>query len=191
MNRQEKTNGEVSARPFFLYVGRLERLKGVDELIDVFRTYKNADLLIAGEGTEGERLRSMAGNCDHIKFLGQIDQSRLASLYSNAIAVLVPSVAYEVFPLVILESFAASTPVIARNRGSLAEIVKTSGGGLLFDDCRELERHLKRMQCEPDLRSSLGRSGHTAWSDRWTLDAHLDQYLAIVDELLAEKRIAK
>jgi len=184
----EKLSVPIPPRPFFLYAGRLEKLKGVEDLIELFRTYPDADLWIAGEGADGPRLRALAQGSDHIRFLGQIEQSRLGSSYSNAVAVLVPSVAYEVFPLVILESFAASTPVIARNRGSLAEIVNTSQGGLLFDDPSELRGHLQRMQADPDLRANLGRSGHAAWRDRWTLAVHLNHYLSLVDELISEKR---
>jgi glycosyltransferase involved in cell wall biosynthesis len=184
----ENLGEPAQARPFFLYAGRLEKLKGVEDLIEVFRGYPDADLWIAGEGADGERLRALAQGLDHIRFLGHIEQRRLATLYSKATAVLVPSVAYEVFPLVILESFAAATPVIARNRGSLAEIVNASQGGLLFDDRCELRGHLQRMQTEPDLRANLGRSGHAAWRERWTLNVHLDRYLSIVDELIAEKQ---
>lgn len=184
----EELGDPAPTRPYFLYAGRLERLKGVEDLIEVFRTYPDADLLLAGEGADGERLRVLATGLHHIRFLGQIEQRRLASLYSNAVAALVPSVANEVFPLVILESFAASTPVIARNRGSLAEIVNASQGGLLFNDRSELRGHLHRMQSDPDLRAKLGRAGHAAWRERWTLNVHLDRYLSLVDELIAEKR---
>ncbi len=181
-------NGPVPSRPYFLYAGRLEKLKGVHDLVETFLTYKSADLLIAGEGSEANSLHAAARNCDHIRFLGQMEQSSLAALYANAIAVLIPSVAYEVFPLVLLESFAARTPVIVRNRGSLAEIVNASQGGLLFNDSAELGAHLKRLQSDRDFRDSLGQSGYTAWRDRWTLSSHLNQYLSLVDELLAEKR---
>jgi glycosyltransferase involved in cell wall biosynthesis len=184
----EETGGPAPARPYFLYAGRLEKLKNVDGLIEVFRTYRDADLVIAGDGAEAQRLRALAGGCDHIRFLGQIERSRLASLYSGAIAVLIPSLTYEVFPLVLLEAFAASTPVIARNLGSLAEIVNTSQGGLLFRDRSELELHLKRLQSDRSARDELGRAAHAAWKDRWTLRVHLDQYLSLVDELRLEKR---
>ena len=185
--QMENLGEPAPARPFFLYAGRLERLKGVEDLIEVFRTYTGADLMIAGEGADGQRLRALAEGLDHIRFLGHMEQGGLASLYSDAVAVLIPSVAYEVFPLVILESFAAATPVIARNRGSLAEIVNTSQGGLLFNDRSELRGHLQRIQAEPDLRTNLGRSGHAAWQERWTLSVHLNNYLSLVDELLSEK----
>jgi glycosyltransferase involved in cell wall biosynthesis len=186
-HEQFESLGEPArARPFFLYAGRLEKLKGVEDLIEVFRSYPAADLLIAGEGADGQGLRALAQGLDHVRFLGHIEQRRLASLYSNAVALLVPSVAYEVFPLVILESFAAATPVIARNLGSLAEIVNTSRGGLLFNDRSELRDHLQRLQADPDLRATLGESGYAAWRERWTLNVHLDRYLSIVDEAVTE-----
>src|ERR1700720_3378779 len=124
----ERSETLVPPGPFFLYAGRLERIKGVAALIAAFRAYRGADLLIAGEGGEAGALRAMAAGCDHIRFLGQVPRDRLAGLVSRATAVLVPSLGYEVFPLVVLEAFAEGTPVIARDRGSLAEIVHASGG---------------------------------------------------------------
>src|SRR5438270_12482623 len=53
------TNGDAAPqeRPYFLFVGRLEKLKGVEPLIDRFRDYPDAELLIAGEGNAEDALR--------------------------------------------------------------------------------------------------------------------------------------
>jgi glycosyltransferase involved in cell wall biosynthesis len=183
----ERSEALVPPGPFFLYAGRLERIKGVAALIAAFRAYRQADLLIAGEGGETSALQALAAGCDHIRFLGQVPRERLAGLVSRAIAVLVPSLGYEVFPLVVLEAFAEGTPVIARDRGSLAEIVHTSGGGLLFGDGAALEACLRRMQDDPALRRALGDAGRQAWQTRWTLEAHLRSYLSLIDRLARER----
>jgi glycosyltransferase involved in cell wall biosynthesis len=172
--------------PFFLYAGRLERLKGVADLIEAFRGSPH-QLWIAGEGNEESALRRQAAGLENIRFLGQLDAPKLAPLFAKATALLVSSLAYEVFPLVILEAFAESTPVIARNRGSLAEVVQQSGGGLLFDDVPGLRKALDTLAADRAQRDELGEAGNRAWKQRWTMEEHLRQYLGIVEELRAVK----
>src|SRR5205823_6588968 len=106
-----------------------------------------------------------------------------------AIAVVVPSITYEVFPLVLLEAFAAGTPVIARNLGPLAEIVNESHGGLLFNNAAELKSRLRELQTDSRLRDKLGEQGQSAWRERWTLDIHLREYLSLIDELRAQRSL--
>ena len=48
-------------RPYFLFVGRLERIKGLDDVIETFRDYPDADLLVVGDGTHGATLRTAGG----------------------------------------------------------------------------------------------------------------------------------
>jgi glycosyltransferase involved in cell wall biosynthesis len=97
--------------------------------------------------------------------------------------VLVPSLGYEVFPLVVLEAFAQGTPVVARDLGPLAEIVRGSGGGLLFGDDAGLRDALRRLHEDAALRQGLGAAGRRAWQERWTLDAHLHGYLSFIARL--------
>ncbi len=90
-------------RPYFLFAGRLERIKGAHVLVEAFRDYGKADLLLAGLGNDADWLRQLAGGSPHVHFLGSVPYSRLEDLIRHAIAVIVPSVGYEVFPTVVLE----------------------------------------------------------------------------------------
>ncbi len=170
-------------RPFFLYAGRLEKLKGVHTLIPALRSCPFADLVIAGDGSQAAILREEARDCPNAVFLGQVSRACLSHLYSSAVAVLVPSLATEVFPLVILEAFAARTPVIARAHGPLPEILRESGGGLLYHDESELPGLLRWMRDHPQERNRMGESGYQAWRSKWTPDLHLDRYLGIIADL--------
>jgi glycosyltransferase involved in cell wall biosynthesis len=172
-------------RPYFLYSGRLERIKGVHTLLDVFRSYEAADLVVAGDGTQEQALRRQAAGNSRVHFLGRVEPAALASLYASAIALIVPSVGYEVFPLVSLEAFAQRTPVITRRLGGLTEAVEDSGGGFLFGDERELVNAMEALQQDPSLRQELGELGHAALLRLWSESTHLDHYLGIVDELRA------
>jgi glycosyltransferase involved in cell wall biosynthesis len=69
------------SRPYFLFVGRLEKIKGVQNLIPVFRDYAHADLLIAGTGNYEAELKQQAAGMKNIVFLGSLQQERLRALY--------------------------------------------------------------------------------------------------------------
>jgi len=173
-------------RPYFLYVGRLEKLKGVQRLIERFRGYEHADLLVAGDGSFGRELRRQAADVPNVHFLGHVEPPELPALYANAIALIVPSVGFEVFGIVILEAFAQRTPVIVNDLGALPEVVEESGGGLVYRTQEELLDAMEALRVDPARRSELGGRGHAAWRAHWSEDPHIDAYGEAIEELLEQ-----
>jgi glycosyltransferase involved in cell wall biosynthesis len=168
------------ARPYFLYVGRLEAIKGVQALIDAWRGITAWDLLIAGTGTLERALRRRAGDNARVRFLGPVPPGQLGPFYANALACVVPSLGHEVFPLVVLEAVGRKVPVVAHDFGALGEVVAESEGGLLYRDEAGLQAALARLAGSPGLRAELGERGYRTFLDRWTPEAHLARYLGLV-----------
>jgi glycosyltransferase involved in cell wall biosynthesis len=173
----------VHGRPYFLYVGRLERLKGVQRLIEVFRSYRRADLLVAGDGTLAAELRRQAEGLAHVHFLGRVEPADLDPLYTQAIALIVPSIGYEVFGIVVLEALARRTPAIVHRLGALPEVIEESGGGFCYRTAEELVEAMERLRRAPDLRRELGERGREAWRRLWSEEPHLQAYFAAIDEV--------
>jgi glycosyltransferase involved in cell wall biosynthesis len=176
--------------PYFLFVGRLEKIKGLQTLIPVFRRYAKAQLLIVGTGEYEDSLRGMAAGSPHIKFLGRLGGEALRSLYEGAVATIVPSLWYEVFGIVILESFTQRTPVIVRDVGGMPNVVEESGGGLIFTTEAQLLGAMDRLLEERGLREEMGRRGRRAFEEKWSAAAHLSRYLGLIDEI-ASRRAAR
>ena len=174
----------VSERPFFLCVGRLEKLKGIQDMIELFSGYPEADLLIIGDGAYRPTLEQLAHGLEHVRFLGALHPSELGAYYRQSIAVLVPSLCYEVFPLIPAEALAHGTPVVARRIGALTEVVEESGGGLMFDTLDDCARAMRRLQGDAVLRRALGDRGRATAAEKWTPQAHLARYLEIIEELI-------
>jgi glycosyltransferase involved in cell wall biosynthesis len=174
--------GSASERPFFLFAGRLERLKGVHTLLPVFSELADrADLIVAGAGSEERSLRAASGG--NVRFTGWLEPDRLTELYRRAVAVVVPSLCHETFGLVALEALREATPIVVPDRGSLAEIAGQSGGGLLYRNEAGLTAALRRLLDDRSERDRLGAAGQRAWRARWTADAHLERYFEIIERL--------
>lgn len=176
-------------RPYFLFVGRLTRIKGVDSLIPAFKRYTDADLLVIGDGEELAPLKELASRTPNVKFLGRIPNEQLGPYYEHAIASITPSLGYETFGIVLIESFRQRTPVIARRLGPFPEIIEASQGGLLFSTTEELITALGRLHQDPALRSTLAANAYEASCVRWSEDAVIDQFLGLVTEANAARMV--
>lgn len=174
-------------RPYFLFVGRLEKIKGLQTLVPVFREHAAADLLVAGEGEYGSALRRIAGGVPSVRFLGRLPYEELRALYRGAVAAIVPSLCVEVFGIVILEAYAHGTPVIVRRLGALPDVVEESGGGFVYETDEELRRAMDALLADPTLREALGEKGRQAYLERWTEEAHVRQYLSLVRDVADKK----
>lgn len=178
--------GLVPERPFFLFAGRLESIKGVDLLIEAFRR-RSEDLVIAGTGPRERSLRRAAAGLEHVRFTGWLPAADLDVLYREALAVIVPTLGHEAFGLVAVEAFARGTPAVVHGTGALAELVEESGGGIAYETQEGLEQALDRLASDAELRRRLGERGHSAYLARWTPEAHLRRYLALVAQLARER----
>ncbi len=130
----------LNGEKVFLYVGRLEPLKGLELLLHTAAQMETSDdvrvLVVGGDangGQEVERLKKMAKKLnveDVFDFVGRVDQEELPLYYNAADVCVVPSY-YESFGLAALESMACGTPVVAARVGGLSTIVQHGRTGFL------------------------------------------------------------
>jgi glycosyltransferase involved in cell wall biosynthesis len=177
-------------RPYFFFAGRLERIKGLDDVIPVFRDYPDADLLVAGDGEYAGHLRALGEGMPNVRFLGRIAPEALRRYYQHALALVVPSECFETFGIVLIESFRQGTPVIARRLGPFPEILAQSKGGELFDSRDALLAAMRRIQGDSAYRARLAVNGYRAYVERWSESAVVPQYLDIVRRAAA-RRVAE
>jgi glycosyltransferase involved in cell wall biosynthesis len=185
---------DAPERPYFLFVGRLEKIKGLQDVLPHFGADAPADLCVVGTGGYEETLRALASGLPRVRFLGTRTPAELRQLYRNALAVVMPSVCFETFGIVLLEAFRDRTPVIARALGPMTEIVRESGGGLLFERDDELAAALHSLANDAQLREKLADAGHEALIQRWTESVVLDQYFDLIRRTarrLGERRVCE
>lgn len=168
------------ARPYFLFVGRLERIKGLDDVLPLLREFPEADLLVAGTGEHENALRELGRELPNVRFLGRVSEDALRGLYAHCEALVVPSICFETFGIILIEAFRAGAPVIARRLGPFPELVETSGAGELFGTPDELRAALRRALTQTDRRARLSAGGRAAFAERWSERAVLPRYFELV-----------
>lgn len=178
------SNDRARSASSFLYVGRLERIKGVETLIDAFATAPELQLVIAGTGTQEAALREQAADCGNIAFVGRLDDTALGDLYYRSAALILPSTGYESGPLVIAEAFAHGTPVVGRRLGGVVAALEQSAGGFLYATNDELVAILRRLAGDAALRAEAGAGARASYVEHHTVDAHLAALDEIVDDVL-------
>lgn len=134
----------------YLYIGRLERLKGIHILLEAWKELPEKELLLCGRGPEEEWVRSYVEkhHMDQVTLLGQCARERVLQLLAESKALIVPSICYEGQPMVILESYAVGTPVIASDLGNAGNMIEPGITGVTFacGNAKSLKEAVKSME---------------------------------------------
>lgn len=119
---------------YYLYVGRIEKVKGIFVMLEAFKNMPDRKLVILGSGPEDEAVRTFIKeySCSNISFLGFTPHEKALLYLSHAKAMLLPTLWYEGFPMSIVESMALGIPVIASDSANIASILEHKKHGYLF-----------------------------------------------------------
>ncbi len=156
--------------PYYLCLGRLEPSKGIPWLLEEWKRVPGAGLLVAGEGSLEEMVRSAEKESSgRIRYLGPLSHRNALQYLKHAEALIFPSEWYENFPMVIAEAMSLGTPVICRDIGNGAAIVKKAAPELVlggtFHGARAEDRKdnkLPREGMEPEESMPPGESSGLA-----------------------------
>jgi glycosyltransferase involved in cell wall biosynthesis len=154
-----------------LFVGRLTREKGVDDLLAAWRTVSarrpGARLKFLGAGPlEVRRTDGQAG----VDWLGWQSHEQVMRTMQDAAVLVVPSLHREGFPMTIAEAFATGLPVIAGRFEALAEVIDEGETGRLFRaaDPRDLADVLDQALGDLDALRAMGRRARAVYEAKYT-----------------------
>ena len=118
---------------------RLDPTKGIDVLLRALQRIPRAPLELSIHGVTQQassswlqQLREMAQHDSRVRWLPPLEPDQVLNAMAQLDLVLVPSVCLETGPLVVLEAFAAGTPVLGSELGGIAELVRSDANGLLL-----------------------------------------------------------
>lgn len=126
---------KVEERKYFLYLGRIDKLKGINLILRAWKEIKDEELYIVGTGPYEEEAKRyvLENKLYNVKFLGFKSRSEVNNILKYSKALIIASQWYEGFPMTIVESFAFGVPVVAGEIGNIPYIVKSKVNGLLYE----------------------------------------------------------
>jgi glycosyltransferase involved in cell wall biosynthesis len=176
------------ARPYFLFAGRVTASKGIVSLIDEFSSLPDYDLWIAGDGDLRVELQTKYARCSNVRFLGAVPHKELVRLYGSATALVLPSLAPEVFPLSVLEAFACRTPAIVHNAGGSREAIDQTGGGVVYESTSDLRGALCSLAGDTTLRDDLGQRARKGYEHYYSQERYIEGYLGLIKGIQQKQR---
>jgi glycosyltransferase involved in cell wall biosynthesis len=126
-----KSSGHLD---YFLFVGRVEPLKGIGVVIKAFEKMPDQRLVVAGDGPLMDQMKSYTKvhKMTNVEFAGYLSKQQLQEKYRKARAVIMSSQCYEAFAMTIAEAYSYGVPVIAGDIGNLRNMVDEGNTGLRF-----------------------------------------------------------
>ncbi len=130
IDKEKFSNVERKEKDYILFVGRLSKEKGIENIAKTAKLLPEYKFVVAGSGPDEDLLK----NIPNIELAGFLTGDRLGEIMGNAKVLLLPSVCYENCPLSILEAHSMGVPVVTMNSGGMAELVKDGVTGTLVDE---------------------------------------------------------
>ncbi len=189
---QISSNQKVWYRKYILYTGGFNYRKNVPIIIKSFASIANnfpeVDLLIVGKPSKQQYLdlNNIIENLTNLKgrvvFKGFISDSNLPQYYANSEAFIYPSL-YEGFGIPVLEAMQCNTPVITSDRGSIPEVVGSSGLLINPDSISEIANAISKILLDSNLQNILRKKGITQ-SKKFTWESTAEDTIKVYKKVL-------
>lgn len=168
------------------FVGALYPTKGPHFLLDAFKLVEApCELALLGPADQDylESLKQKAELCQNkVSFLGF--HQDVDTFMEKIDLLVVPSIAFESFGMVILEAMKHKKPVICTDHGGMKEVVEDGVTGLVVPACDEpaLAQAITKLLENPEMRSKMGKAGYQRLNKLFTSDAMAAQYESLLSK---------
>ena len=183
----KEENPEVEYKPYFLFVGRIEKQKGLMTLIKAFENtkYKLKIIGFSNDGYEDELKHYLDGKQHHIEFLGRMSFEEIVPYLKSCLCTLVPSEWYDNFPNVVLESYAFKKSVIATDFGSLKYMVENGKTGMTFKykNIEDLRSKITYMYEHQEKAQRMGEAAYNQLVEEYSPAVHYKKLMKLFFEI--------
>jgi glycosyltransferase involved in cell wall biosynthesis len=171
---------------YLLFVGRLDQTKGLPVLLSAASKLQKRRIYIAGDGP----LRSEVVVNPYVNYLGHLSRENAFTMIRTALALLLPSVWYEGFPMAIVEAFACGKPVIGSRLGSIAELIEEGKTGLLFEPGNgdDVVEKIHWAQEHPEEMRRMGMNARKEYAAKYTAEQNYKILMSIYEHAIENSK---
>lgn len=178
---------------YFLFVGRLSKEKGLMELLQAYKLLQERGqffpLKIIGDGPLFADIKNFIVNnsLKNVELLGQLDEKSIIKYMENALALVIPSIWYEMFPLVILEAYRCKKAVIVPRFGAFNYTVDDLNTGIFFEfgNVNDLADKMDWAIFNLEQVKNMGLRARKIFEERYTADKNFEYLMNIYKKVIS------
>lgn len=177
----------LEGKKVVIFAGKLTKPKGVEYLIKAAPKIK-AEIFILGEGDEKNKLMDLTKdlklkNVHLLGYFGKEFVNEMREFYSRADVVVVPSIWDEPLGLVVLEAMAASTPVVASNKGGIPLAVKNNINGFLVRarSAKAIAKAVNQILRNEELQKRMGLEARRTVEEKFDWEVIAKKFISYYD----------
>jgi len=176
---------------YALYAGRLSEEKGIDFLIKAWEGMTDIPLYVMGTGPRKEAIEQLIKDrgYTHIKMLGFMKRDEYVDVMSKANFLIVPSLCYDNFPMVVAEAYSYGVPVVASRLGTLVGCVDEGINGMLFEanQAEDLRAKCRQLMGDTTKRASMSAFARQKYEHEFTPAINYQALTAIYARVVKER----
>jgi glycosyltransferase involved in cell wall biosynthesis len=178
-------------KDFILFVGRLERIKGIYTLLQAMKNLPEIQLKVIGDGKEYDDCREYIRHhqLNNVELVGAKWGEELDIILGQSAFTIVPSEWYEVSPYSLLQSFACGKPVIGTDIAGIRDLIDDGLNGLLFKmgDSLDLEAKIRSLYSSKESIVTMGKNSRATVDKYHSYDHYYKETMSIFQNLIKVK----
>ena len=176
----------IEQEDFFLFVGKIDDYKGLQDLLHLFRHNDQSKFILIGKSEQPEMFDEFA----NVNYLGEQGREVVLEHMRKCKAVIFPSLYYEGMPMVLLEAFSHKKPVISRDRGAMSSMVIEGHNGKKYEDVSDLVKLVALFDKDDDLVSKLGANAYTEYLEKYSQEQGYKNLITLYEAVIEEKTMS-
>lgn len=186
-NELEKTSRKGE---YFLFFGRLLKIKGVITLLNAFKKLPGYNLIIIGNGELEDKIKEY--NLPNVKMVGYKEGRELKEFIKDSSFVILPSECNETNSMVVVESFAMGKPVIASRIGAIPELVTDGKNGFLFKPA-DVDDLINKIKHTADIKeneySAFSENAYNYSVENFSSQVYYKKILSLYEQARYKKKV--
>lgn len=172
---------------YIVFVGRLEKIKGIKTLLKAMLSNPGIKLKVVGSGLQEDELKAFKedNHLNNVTFLGKKSKQEVLQIVNGAEFLICPSECYEVLGFTVVEAMALNKPVIGAAIGGIPEMVINNHTGLLFEpgNVKQLAGCIQLLFANEELIERMGNNAYQHISQLINNDKHFKGLQKLIPSL--------
>ena len=180
-------------QPLILFLGRINKKKGTDMLVDAFRQLKMLDAYLAIAGPDDGQLaevKALIGRYhleQRVSLPGLLSGLDVLAAFQDADLFVLPCRA-DTFPFAIIEACLAGTPMVITDRCEIADMVRDRVADIVPFDACAFAAGMERLLTDRERYQRYRANCQIMIRDTFSIEAVVDQLESLYERVIAEKR---